>query len=196
MKLRRQRAAVAEERGRFARGLPCHLPAHPAPQAATPQKPPPKKQSKTQLSTQASQKMNLRRTLKLLTPAPEGGSRALGQGWQRHGQGHRQNGALDCGAWGKAWGWMRPAGAPRVRCAPQAGGFATYGRGRGPASPLELAHGRSMTWGHPSVIMVHRITESQNSRGWKGPLWVTQSNPPAEAGSPTAGCTGPCPGGS
>ena len=38
------------------------------------------------------------------------------------------------------------------------------------------------------------ITESQNSRGWKGPLWVTQSNPPAEAGSPTAGCTGPCPG--
>jgi len=41
----------------------------------------------------------------------------------------------------------------------------------------------------------HRITESQNSRGWQGPLWVTQSNPPAEAGSPTAGCTGPCPGG-
>jgi len=39
-------------------------------------------------------------------------------------------------------------------------------------------------------------TESQNSRGWKGPLWVTQSNPPAEAGSPRAGCTGPCPGGS
>jgi len=23
----------------------------------------------------------------------------------------------------------------------------------------------------------HRITESQNGRGWKGPLWVTQSNP-------------------
>ena len=40
----------------------------------------------------------------------------------------------------------------------------------------------------------HRITESQNSRGWKGPLWVIKSNPPAEAGSPTAGCTGPCPG--
>ena len=34
--------------------------------------------------------------------------------------------------------------------------------------------------------------ESQNGRGWKGPLWVTQSNPPAKAGSPTAGCTGPC----
>jgi len=36
-------------------------------------------------------------------------------------------------------------------------------------------------------------TESQNVRGWKGPLWVKQSNPPAEAGLPTAGCTGPCP---
>ena len=41
-----------------------------------------------------------------------------------------------------------------------------------------------------------RITESQNGRGWKGPLWVTQPTPPAEAGSPRAGCTGPCPGGS
>ena len=39
-------------------------------------------------------------------------------------------------------------------------------------------------------------TESQDVRGWKGPLWVISSNPPAEAGSPTAGCTGPCPGGS
>ena len=39
-------------------------------------------------------------------------------------------------------------------------------------------------------------TESENGRGWKGPLWVTQSNPPAEAGSPRAGCTGPRPGGS
>jgi len=38
------------------------------------------------------------------------------------------------------------------------------------------------------------ITESQNVWGWKGPLWVTQSNPPAEAGSPRAGCTGPRPG--
>jgi len=28
----------------------------------------------------------------------------------------------------------------------------------------------------------HRITESQNGRGWKGPLWVIQSNPPAKAG--------------
>ena len=34
------------------------------------------------------------------------------------------------------------------------------------------------------------FTESQNGRGWKGPLWLTQSNPPAEAGSPTAGCNG------
>ena len=44
---------------------------------------------------------------------------------------------------------------------------------------------------HPTL---HRITESQNGRGWKGPLWVIQSNPPAEAGSPTVGCRGPCPG--
>ena len=29
----------------------------------------------------------------------------------------------------------------------------------------------------------YRITESQNVRGWKGPLWVIYSNPPAEAGS-------------
>jgi len=36
------------------------------------------------------------------------------------------------------------------------------------------------------------ITESQNVRGWKGPLWVIQSNPPAEAGSSREGCTGPC----
>ena len=41
----------------------------------------------------------------------------------------------------------------------------------------------------------HRITESQNVQGWKGPLWVIQSNPPDKAGSPTAGCTGPRPGG-
>ena len=32
-----------------------------------------------------------------------------------------------------------------------------------------------------------RITDG---RGWKGPLWVSQSNPPAKAGSPRAGCTG------
>jgi len=38
--------------------------------------------------------------------------------------------------------------------------------------------------------------QSQNGRGWKGPLWVIQSNAHAEAGSPTAGCTGPCLGGS
>ena len=39
-------------------------------------------------------------------------------------------------------------------------------------------------------------TESQNGRGWQGPLWVTQSNPPAQARSPRAGCTAPRPGGS
>jgi len=37
-------------------------------------------------------------------------------------------------------------------------------------------------------------TESQNGWGWKGPLGIIQSNTPAKAGSPTAGCTGPRPG--
>ena len=41
----------------------------------------------------------------------------------------------------------------------------------------------------------HSITESQHGGGWKGPLGVTQSNSPAEAGSPRAGCTAPRPGG-
>ena len=41
-----------------------------------------------------------------------------------------------------------------------------------------------------------KFTESQNGRGWKGPLWVIWSNPPAKTGSPRAGCTGPCLGGS
>jgi len=31
------------------------------------------------------------------------------------------------------------------------------------------------------------ITDSQNGRGWKRPLWVIQSNLPAEAGLPRAG---------
>jgi len=39
-------------------------------------------------------------------------------------------------------------------------------------------------------------SNSQNVWGWKGPLWVPQSKPPAEAGSLRAGCTGPCLGGS
>jgi len=34
---------------------------------------------------------------------------------------------------------------------------------------------------------VNALVVSQNVRGWKGPLWVIWSNPPAEAGSPTAG---------
>ena len=29
-----------------------------------------------------------------------------------------------------------------------------------------------------------RITESQNGRGWKGPLWITQSNPLPKQGHP------------
>ena len=41
-----------------------------------------------------------------------------------------------------------------------------------------------------------QATVSQCGRSWKGPLWVIQSNPPAQAGSPRAGCTRPHPGGS
>ena len=43
-----------------------------------------------------------------------------------------------------------------------------------------------------------RVTESQNHRmvGVGRDLWGHPVQPPAEAGSPRAGCTGPCPGGS
>ena len=65
-------------------------------------------------------------------------------------------------------------------------------------SPLSL---RTWPWALAKSMLfstgqarVHRITESQNGGGWKGPLWITQPNPPAEAGSPRAGCTAPCPG--
>jgi len=40
---------------------------------------------------------------------------------------------------------------------------------------------------HPCRHPPLAFTESQNRRGWKGPLWVIWSNPPAKAGSPTAG---------
>jgi len=39
----------------------------------------------------------------------------------------------------------------------------------------------------------HRITEWE---GLEGPSGDHPAQPPAEAGSPTAGCRGPCPGGS
>jgi len=32
--------------------------------------------------------------------------------------------------------------------------------------------------------LCHRITESQNIQGWKGPLWVTQPNPLPKQGHP------------
>ena len=87
---------------------------------------------------------------------------------------------------------LRPAllggGSERHRLLPSRGSFAG-GRRDGLSRLVSLVF-----W--PCHEQSHRITESQNSRGWKGPLWVIQSNPPAKAGSPTAGCTGPCPGGS
>jgi len=42
----------------------------------------------------------------------------------------------------------------------------------------------------------HRITESQHGWGLAGPSVDPQAQPPAEAGSPRAGCTVPRPGGS
>jgi len=57
----------------------------------------------------------------------------------------------------------------------------------GPEDPLLKAH-----------KSLHRckaqFTESEHGGGLKGPLGITQSNPPAEAGSPRAGCTAPRPG--
>lgn len=38
-----------------------------------------------------------------------------------------------------------------------------------------------------------RFTASQSGWGGKGPLEATWSNPPAQAGTPRAGCPGPCP---
>jgi len=37
---------------------------------------------------------------------------------------------------------------------------------------------------NPIFVLLHRITESQNGRGWKGPLWVTQSNSLPKQGHP------------
>jgi len=34
------------------------------------------------------------------------------------------------------------------------------------------------------VSTLQRFTESQNGRGWKGPLWVTQPNPLPKQGHP------------
>ena len=36
-------------------------------------------------------------------------------------------------------------------------------------------------------LQVQNHTESQNVRGWKGPLWVTQSNPLPKQGHPEQG---------
>jgi len=51
------------------------------------------------------------------------------------------------------------------------------------------------SWQEALGLEGEQVTESQNGGGWKRPLWVTQSNPPAEGGSPRAGCTAPRPGG-
>lgn len=47
---------------------------------------------------------------------------------------------------------------------------------------------------HTTEIAGLRITETQNGWGRKGYLEVIRSNPLAQARTPRAGCTGPCPG--
>jgi len=34
---------------------------------------------------------------------------------------------------------------------------------------------------HLVVIKAIKVTESQNGRGWKGPLWIIWSNPPSKS---------------
>ena len=45
------------------------------------------------------------------------------------------------------------------------------------------------------LLWMASVTEPQHGGGWEGPLWVTQPKPPAQAGSPRAGCTAARPGG-
>jgi len=37
---------------------------------------------------------------------------------------------------------------------------------------IAWALGKQALTVHSTFAMIYRITESQNSRGWKGPLWV------------------------
>jgi len=56
---------------------------------------------------------------------------------------------------------------------PEGEAFGVWGRGRRvPAEQKRLTKRRNA-----SQAAAYRDTESQNSRGWKGPLWVTQPNP-------------------
>jgi len=99
--------------------------------------------------------------------------------------------------------WSRGAtGSPYwLSCVLHHGGWGTgcnrsfLVRGQPPPSPVGTPlHTPTTPCNRNLAIYTHRITESQNGRGWKRPLWVMESNPPAETGSPTAGCTGHCPG--
>ena len=87
--------------------------------------------------------------------------------------------------------------SPQHRNTPRAGEGA-WERWAGSSGCWERLRHRSNggTTGKAEPVASRKKPESQHGGGWKGPLWVTQSNPPAEAGSPRAGCTGPCPGGS
>ena len=48
---------------------------------------------------------------------------------------------------------------------------------------LFLPKRASAHW-HEHRLLMGRLTESQNGRGWKGPLWVIQSNPLPKQGHP------------
>ena len=71
-----------------------------------------------------------------------------------------------------AWSWRCTLGADLV-----VGGI--WGLGCFPAGLFE--GGGADCWGRGN------FTESQSGRGWKGPLWVTQSNPLLKQGHPEQG---------
>jgi len=67
------------------------------------------------------------------------------------------------------------------------------GTGAGSGDSFGRGTQNSSKYSHTPGFPYHRITE------WSGLEGTSVSHPvqtPAQAGSPTAGCTGPCPGGS
>ena len=47
-----------------------------------------------------------------------------------------------------------------------------------------MGHFQDLTWQQTSCLIYSHFTESQNGRGWKGPLEITQSNPLPKQGHP------------
>ncbi|XP_051642616.1 uncharacterized protein LOC127470791 [Manacus candei] len=97
----------------------------------------------------------------------------------------------------------RPARAalPRPRRPrAEAGRESPFGLGPGlPPAPNGVVPASSLPAGAPGgeragAAAVGAREEAEVSQGWKGPLEIIQSNPPAKAGSPGAGDTGTPPG--